>query len=184
MVVLPRDSGVRARSPFSSVYAPQMTSSWDRPMPRLTVLVLALGIATCGSDPAPVGNDAAVLRLECPTPLSTPLVPLVGGTTPGVPTMGIAWVDGRCAFVTDEADPNLVLYIADFTGTTLRYLIAARAGRWQIASSSTEPGPTTYLSMLPRDTDISVVMERSGVNVMITFRLEGTTLILVAMRLA
>ena len=161
-------------------------------MRRLAALfVLTLVTACSGAPPngdAAAESGGAALRLECATPLSTPLVPQTSGTTPGVPSMGVAWEGDHCAFVTDDTDPNLVLYIADFTGTALRDLVAARAGRWAIAWSSTEPGPTTYISGLPRDTDISVLMTRadarSDVNVMITFRVEGSTLVLLSMHLA
>lgn len=144
-------------------------------------IALAVVLGGCG-DLAPLASlDGGPMPLACTTPMSIDLVAPTSGTNVGVPMAGIAWTGGRCVMVTDEHAVGLVLLVADFTGTIFGGLTATGVDHWVIATSSTGSGPTSYLPMLPRDTDITVEMDRGSDRVGITFRVSGQTLVLQAM---
>ena len=121
------------------------------------------------------GTDARVLT--CDVPRSAELVPSASGSNAGVPLAGIGWTDGACVFYGDDGHPDIVLLVADLTGFLSGGLVAAPGRGWRTVSSS------EGLASLPRDTDIDVVVERDGVRVELTFRVEGDTVVLLAMRL-
>ncbi len=146
-------------------------------------VTLALLLAACASPPNG-GTDARAPALDCVPPLSIVLVPSPYPANRGIPMAGIAWTGDHCALETDERHPDLVLLVADFTGTVFGDApVATRVGDWSIVSSSLGTGPATYLAPVPRDTDVAVHLERGDERIELTFRLEGDTLVLVSMRL-
>jgi hypothetical protein len=149
---------------------------------RLGALAMLLG--ACTSAP-PGDRDASPLRLVCETPLSTALVPSTYPSNRGVPMAGIAWTGDHCALEVDEMHPDLVLLVADFTGSIFGDApVATRIGDWRIVSSSHGAAGASYIAPVPRDADVEVTLERSGVRVTIAFRLEASVLVLTSMRLS
>lgn len=151
----------------------------------MRALILVLGVSLAGCAIAPVASlEAGPRMLTCRAPMRIDLAPLPSGTNAGVPAAGIAWSGDHCMLAADENAPGIMLVVADFAGSVFMSLVAASADDWVIAQASIGSAPTTHLSPVPRDTDITIALDRDGVRVAIVFRVEGQTLVLVSMHLA
>ena len=139
---------------------------------------MALAAIGCGTPAALSSLDGGPEPLVCATPMTQPLVVATTGTLAGAPMAGVTWLGGRCAMTTDDHAPGLVLLIGDFTGTWLQYLTAlAGSSGWQIDSSTTGTGGSSYIPDIPRDTDITLQMSRATDHVSITFRVSTTNVL-------
>lgn len=148
---------------------------------RALSTALALVAGACGT-PVDVDAGPEPAALECAAPLTIVLSPSVEDANRGVPTAAIAWTDERCALYGDETHPDALLVVADFQGALGAELVAARADRWVIDTSSVGSAPATYVG-IPPDTDVAMELSRDELRVALTFRVEADTLVLVEMRL-
>lgn len=149
----------------------------------MRTLALALVLGACGT-PTPLAlYDGGPRPLLCTTPQRIDLVAPTTGTNAGIPMAGITWPGDRCVLSTDEHAPGLVLLMADFTGTIFGAggLTANSGSRWAIDTSTFGGAPASYLTNVPRDTDVTLTMHGPSDGVSITFRVEGNTLVLLDM---
>ena len=143
--------------------------------------MLVLVLAGCrGGSSVDASVDAQVLT--CDAPLSMALTPSARPPNVGLPVASIAWTGDHCALYPDEGHPDTLLFLADSDGTWFDVgLIAQANSRWFIAEASTGAMRTTYLTGVPRDTDIHVVLESDDTQVAIDFRVDDDTVTLLAM---
>lgn len=145
------------------------------------VMLVAIALGACGGRG---GTDASVDArvLECDAPRSIPLTPSTHPPNTGLPMASIAWTGNSCALYADETHPDAILIIADTAGTWFDSgLVATADSAWFIAESSTGVMRATYITGVPRATDLHLVLESDEVRVAVDFRVDGDTVTLLAM---